>query len=88
MTRIKTGKLHSEPAKSRYNLVISFLPGPGEIMNPLSQLPSVDRLLSAAALAALIDLHGRAVVTAMVRDVLAATRARSGKARRCPTKPR
>ena len=44
-------------------------------MNPLSQLPSVDRLLSAAPLAALVDLHGRAVVTAMVRDVLAATRA-------------
>jgi L-seryl-tRNA(Ser) seleniumtransferase len=43
-------------------------------MNPLSQLPSVDRLLSAAPLAALVDLHGRAVVTAMVRDVLAATR--------------
>ena len=44
-------------------------------MNPLSQLPSVDRLLSAAPLVALVDLHGRAVVTAMVRDVLAATRA-------------
>ena len=43
-------------------------------MNPLSQLPSVDRLLSTAALAALVDLHGRAVVTAMVRDVLAMTR--------------
>jgi hypothetical protein len=52
----------------------SFLPGPGEIMNPLSQLPSVDRLLSAAALASLIDLHGRAVVTGVVREVLAATR--------------
>ena len=44
-------------------------------MNPLSQLPSVDRLLSTAALAALVDLHGRAVVTGVVRDVLAATRA-------------
>jgi L-seryl-tRNA(Ser) seleniumtransferase len=44
-------------------------------MNPLSQLPSVDRLLSAAATASLVELHGRAVVTAMVRDVLAATRA-------------
>ncbi len=43
-------------------------------MNPLSQLPSVDRLLSTAALAALVDLHGRAVVTTMVRDVLAAAR--------------
>jgi L-seryl-tRNA(Ser) seleniumtransferase len=56
-------------------LAISFLPGPGEIMNPLSQLPSVDRLLSAAALASLLEAHGRAVVTGMVRDVLAATRA-------------
>ena len=44
-------------------------------MNLLSQLPSVDRLLSAAATASLVELHGRAVVTAMVRDVLAATRA-------------
>ena len=30
-------------------------------MNPLSQLPSVDRLLSAAPLVALVDLHGRSV---------------------------
>ena len=44
-------------------------------MNPLSQLPSVDRLLSTTALASLVDLHGRAVVTGMVRDVLAETRA-------------
>ncbi|MDP2826892.1 MAG: L-seryl-tRNA(Sec) selenium transferase [Sulfuritalea sp.] len=44
-------------------------------MNPLSQLPSVDRLLSTAALASLADVHGRAVVTAFVRDVLAETRA-------------
>ncbi|MDP1610144.1 MAG: L-seryl-tRNA(Sec) selenium transferase [Sulfuritalea sp.] len=44
-------------------------------MNPLSQLPSVDRLLSVPALVSLVDAHGRAVVTAMVRDVLAATRA-------------
>jgi len=43
-------------------------------MNPLSQLPSVDRLLSSPALISLVDAHGRAVVTAMVRDVLAATR--------------
>jgi L-seryl-tRNA(Ser) seleniumtransferase len=43
-------------------------------MHPLSQLPSVDRLLCATALGPLIDTHGRAVVTAMVRDVLAATR--------------
>jgi len=44
-------------------------------MNPLSQLPSVDRLLSTAALAELVDRHGRAVVTAMVRNVLADARA-------------
>ncbi|MDA8255919.1 MAG: L-seryl-tRNA(Sec) selenium transferase [Betaproteobacteria bacterium] len=44
-------------------------------MNPLSQLPSVDRLLSAAMLAAMVETHGRAVVTATVREVLAATRA-------------
>jgi L-seryl-tRNA(Ser) seleniumtransferase len=43
-------------------------------MNPLSLLPSVDRLLAATALASLLDAHGRAVVTGMVRDVLAATR--------------
>jgi L-seryl-tRNA(Ser) seleniumtransferase len=43
-------------------------------MNPLSQLPSVDRLLCATAVVPLIDTHGRAVVTATVRDVLAATR--------------
>ena len=44
-------------------------------MNPLSQLPSVDRLLSTAALVALVDAHGRALVTGMVRDILAETRA-------------
>ncbi len=44
-------------------------------MNPLSQLPSVDRLLCTTKLAALIEAHGRALVTAMVRDVLAETRA-------------
>ena len=44
-------------------------------MNPLSQLPSVDRLLSAAALASLLDTHGRAIVTNIVRGVLAAARA-------------
>ncbi|MDP1735662.1 MAG: L-seryl-tRNA(Sec) selenium transferase [Sulfuritalea sp.] len=43
-------------------------------MNPLSQLPSVDRLLSSAALASLSDVHGRAVVADTIRDVLAATR--------------
>ena len=44
-------------------------------MNPLSQLPSVDRLLSSAALTPLVEAHGRAVVTATVREVLAAARA-------------
>ena len=43
-------------------------------MNPLSQLPSVDRLLSSAALATLLDTHGHAVLTGIVREVLAATR--------------
>ncbi|MBK9019292.1 MAG: L-seryl-tRNA(Sec) selenium transferase [Sulfuritalea sp.] len=43
-------------------------------MNPLSQLPSVDRLLSAAAISSLIELHGRAIVTGVAREVLAATR--------------
>ena len=43
-------------------------------MNPLSQLPSVDRLLSMPALASLIEAHGRAVVTGIARDALAAAR--------------
>jgi len=43
-------------------------------MNPLSLLPSVDRLLSAAAISSLIDLHGRAIVTGVVREVLGAAR--------------
>ncbi len=43
-------------------------------MNPLSQLPSVDRLLCAPELAALVDAHGHAVVTAAIRDLLAAVR--------------
>jgi len=43
--------------------------------NHLAKLPSVDRLLSHKALAALIDLHGRSVVTGVIRDVLAAARA-------------
>ncbi len=60
--------------RNRYTCSISFLPGPGEIMNPLSQLPSVDRLLSSAALQSLVDVHGRAVVTSVVRDILAKSR--------------
>ena len=44
-------------------------------MNLLSQLPSVDRLLFAPALASLVDSHGRAVVTGVIRGLLAATRA-------------
>ena len=49
-------------------------------MNPLSQLPSVDRLLSDAAAASLIEHHGRAVITRLVRTVLADAReaARAG----------
>jgi L-seryl-tRNA(Ser) seleniumtransferase len=56
-------------------------------MNPLSQLPSVDRLLSAAALAALIDTHGRAVVTTVIRDVLAAARAAVREGAALPDEP-
>ncbi len=43
-------------------------------MNPLSQLPSVDRLLASAALLPLIESHGRAVVTEAIRAALAAAR--------------
>ena len=43
-------------------------------MNPLAQLPSVDRLLNHAAIQSLIDSHGRAVVTKLVRETLAAAR--------------
>jgi L-seryl-tRNA(Ser) seleniumtransferase len=44
-------------------------------MTNLSKLPSVDRLLSDPAVASLIEIHGRALVTGAVRDVLAAARA-------------
>ncbi len=49
-------------------------------MNPFSQLPSVDRLLADASITALADLHGRAVITQLVRATLADAReaARSG----------
>jgi L-seryl-tRNA(Ser) seleniumtransferase len=49
-------------------------------MNPLSQLPSVDRLLSDATVVALVDIHGRAVITQLVRAALADAReaARAG----------
>ncbi|TRZ91497.1 MAG: L-seryl-tRNA(Sec) selenium transferase [Rhodocyclaceae bacterium] len=43
-------------------------------MSPLSQLPSVDRLLSATALAPLVNTYGRAVVTGAVREALAGAR--------------
>jgi L-seryl-tRNA(Ser) seleniumtransferase len=43
-------------------------------MNLLSQLPSVDRLLCAAAISSLIEAHGRALVTGVAREVLAAAR--------------
>jgi L-seryl-tRNA(Ser) seleniumtransferase len=44
-------------------------------MTDLSKLPSVDRLLAHPAVAPLLETHGRAVVTRLVRDVLAAARA-------------
>ena len=44
-------------------------------MTDLSQLPSVDRLLAAPALASLIARHGRTVVTTEIRATLAAARA-------------
>ncbi len=49
-------------------------------MNPLSKLPSVDRLISQPAIASLINQHGRAVITQLIREVLAAAResARAG----------
>ena len=43
-------------------------------MNELAKLPSVDRLLAHAAVAALIESHGRALVTRLVRDTLAEVR--------------
>jgi L-seryl-tRNA(Ser) seleniumtransferase len=43
-------------------------------MNPLAQLPSVDRLLSHAAVQSLIEIHGRAVATRVVRATLDAAR--------------
>jgi L-seryl-tRNA(Ser) seleniumtransferase len=49
-------------------------------MNQLSQLPSVDRLLNHAALADLIEAHGRATLTQWIRNALAEAReaARTG----------
>lgn len=44
-------------------------------MNALAKLPSVDRLLAHAAILPLIDAHGRALVTRLVREALAAARA-------------
>ena len=44
-------------------------------MTAFAQLPSVDRLLAHDALAPLIERHGRAVVTTVIRDVLAQARA-------------
>jgi len=56
-------------------------------MNPLSQLPSVDRLLSATALAPSIGAHGRAVVTAAAREILAAARAEARAGSPLPDEP-
>ncbi len=44
-------------------------------MNPLAQLPSVDRLLSHASVTPLIQQHGRKLITRVVREMLAAARA-------------
>lgn len=44
-------------------------------MTDLSKLPSVDRLLLAPAIVSLSQAYGRALVTGVVREVLAATRA-------------
>ncbi|MFZ5484706.1 MAG: L-seryl-tRNA(Sec) selenium transferase [Pseudomonadota bacterium] len=51
-------------------------------MNPLSQLPSVDRLLADPVVLPLIDAHGRAVITQLARSALddARTAARAGAA--------
>ena len=51
-------------------------------MHPLSRLPSVDRLLADPAVSALVDAHGRTLVTRLVRATLddARTAARSGAA--------
>ena len=51
-------------------------------MNRLSKLPSVSRLLSDAVVAALVDSHGHAVITQLVRETLADAReaARAGEA--------
>ncbi|KAB2308677.1 L-seryl-tRNA(Sec) selenium transferase [Betaproteobacteria bacterium SCN2] len=43
-------------------------------MNPLSQLPAVDRLLAEPAVASLVDIHGRSIVTRLVRNALAEAR--------------
>ena len=49
-------------------------------MNQLSKLPSVSRLLSDDEVAALVESHGQAVITTLVRDTLADAReaARAG----------
>ncbi len=44
-------------------------------MNQLSRLPSVSRLLSDAAVAELVNSHGHAVMTQLIRDMLAEVRA-------------
>ena len=43
-------------------------------MNSLSALPSVSRLLTDATISALVDIHGHAVITQLVRDTLAEVR--------------
>lgn len=43
-------------------------------MNPFAQLPSVDRLLAEEQVLSMVERHGCAAVTSLVRDVLAAAR--------------
>lgn len=53
--------------------------------SPLSGLPSVDRLLSDAAIVALIEHHGRTVITRLVRETLASARAAARHGTPLPT---
>ena len=53
-------------------------------MTELSKLPSVDRLLTQAAVVSLIETHGCTVVTTSVRDTLAAVRAATQAGRPLP----
>jgi len=56
-------------------MFLRFCPVRVKLMNPLSQLPSVDRLLTQPAVVSLVERYGRSTVTQQVRKVLAALRA-------------